>query len=66
MGEFLDLLLGKPFSIYHLPKTLEERFALWLDLFTEAIVRYQLDILQTILLGDGYNARSHQIIRVVE
>jgi hypothetical protein len=46
----------KPFSIYQLQKTLEERLALQLYLFTEAVMRYQLDILQTILLGDGFVA----------
>jgi len=44
----------KPISVNHLQKTLEERLALQLDLFTEAVMRYKLDVLQTILSGDGY------------
>jgi hypothetical protein len=46
----------QPLCVNHLQKSFKERLALELDLFTEPVVRYQLDVLQTVLAGNGYVA----------
>jgi hypothetical protein len=48
--------IPEPSSVNHFQKTLEERLALKFDLLTEAVVRYQLHVLQPILSGDSYVA----------
>jgi len=55
----LDFLLiehPQPLCVNHLQKSFKERLALELNLFTEPVVRYQLDVLQTVLAGNGYVA----------
>jgi len=43
----------EPFRVNHIRKTLEERFALTLDLLTKTVMRDEVDVLQSILARDG-------------
>ena len=56
----------KQSRINYLQKALQERLALKFDLFTETVVRYQLDVLQTVLSRDSYIAPvRNQVVSLV-